>query len=38
MNELNITEYLTDMTFVIATIIGSIVAIAFIYIHKKRKS
>ncbi|MFC0523672.1 EYxxD motif small membrane protein [Pontibacillus salicampi] len=35
---MNIMEYLTDMTFVIATIIGSIVAILFIYIQKRKKT
>ncbi|KGX88241.1 hypothetical protein N784_11010 [Pontibacillus litoralis JSM 072002] len=29
-------EYLSDMTFVIATVIGTIVAILYIYIKKKK--
>lgn len=33
---MNIAEYLTDMTFVLALIIGSIVAILFIYIRKRK--
>jgi hypothetical protein len=29
-------EYLTDMTFVLALLIGSIVALMFVYVKKKR--
>ncbi|MDQ0861986.1 MULTISPECIES: EYxxD motif small membrane protein [Bacillaceae] len=31
-----IMEYLTDMTFVLALLIGSIVALMFVYVKKKR--
>ncbi|MFY0760859.1 EYxxD motif small membrane protein [Metabacillus dongyingensis] len=31
-----IIEYLTDMTFVLALLIGSIVALMFVYVKKKR--
>ncbi|WP_343798591.1 EYxxD motif small membrane protein [Bacillus carboniphilus] len=30
-------EYLTDMSFVLITVIGGIVALAYVYIHKSRK-
>ncbi|ANB58763.1 putative membrane protein [Anoxybacillus sp. B7M1] len=29
-------EYMTDMSFVLATLIGSIVALTFVYVKKKR--
>ncbi|WP_345774251.1 EYxxD motif small membrane protein [Cytobacillus sp. S13-E01] len=29
-------EYLTDMSFVLIALIGSIIAISFVYIRKKR--
>jgi hypothetical protein len=29
-------EYMTDMLFVFASLIGGIVALAFVYIRKKR--
>ncbi|MBA2876843.1 EYxxD motif small membrane protein [Thermaerobacillus caldiproteolyticus] len=29
-------EYLTDMSFVLALLIGGIVAISFVYVRKKR--
>ncbi|WP_338037007.1 MULTISPECIES: EYxxD motif small membrane protein [Metabacillus] len=31
-----IMEYLTDMTFLLALLIGSIVALMFVYVKKKR--
>ncbi|MDQ0163225.1 EYxxD motif small membrane protein [Aeribacillus alveayuensis] len=33
-----IWEYLTDMSFVLAILIGSIVALLFVFIRKKRGS
>ncbi|WP_413785442.1 EYxxD motif small membrane protein [Cytobacillus sp. IB215316] len=29
-------EYFTDMTFVLTILIGSIIAITFVYVRKKR--
>ncbi|WP_374702850.1 MULTISPECIES: EYxxD motif small membrane protein [Bacillaceae] len=31
-----IMEYLTDMSFVLALLIGSLVALMFVYVKKKR--
>lgn len=31
-----VLEYMTDMSFVLAMLIGSIVAITFVYVRKKR--
>ncbi|MGD6777652.1 MULTISPECIES: EYxxD motif small membrane protein [Bacillaceae] len=31
-------EYLTDMSFVLATIIGGIVAILYVFVKKKRRT
>ncbi|CAG9621352.1 EYxxD motif small membrane protein [Sutcliffiella rhizosphaerae] len=31
-------EYLTDMSFVLVTIIGGIIAILFVYVKKKRRT
>ncbi|WP_404430589.1 EYxxD motif small membrane protein [Sutcliffiella horikoshii] len=31
-------EYLTDMSFVLATIIGGIVAILYVFVKKKRRA
>ncbi|MCM3620246.1 LPXTG cell wall anchor domain-containing protein [Sutcliffiella horikoshii] len=31
-------EYLTDMSFVLATIIGGIVAILFVFVRRKRRT
>lgn len=31
-------EYLTDMSFVLATIIGGIVAILFVFVSRKRRT
>jgi hypothetical protein len=29
-------EYMTDMSFVLASLIGGIIALAFVYVRKKR--
>ncbi|AEH49474.1 EYxxD motif small membrane protein [Parageobacillus thermoglucosidasius] len=29
-------EYVTDMSFVLASLIGGIIALAFVYVRKKR--
>ncbi|WP_352177386.1 EYxxD motif small membrane protein [Parageobacillus sp. G301] len=29
-------EYITDMSFVLAALIGGIIALAFVYVRKKR--
>ncbi|MBB5325173.1 hypothetical protein HNQ34_002272 [Anoxybacillus tepidamans] len=29
-------EYMTDMSFVLATLIGGIIALTFVYVKKKR--
>ncbi|TDQ34154.1 EYxxD motif small membrane protein [Aureibacillus halotolerans] len=34
---MNIMEHFTDMIFVYAVIIGSLVAIAFVYVKKRRR-
>ncbi|MGX1984037.1 hypothetical protein EDD69_12312 [Thermolongibacillus altinsuensis] len=31
-----ILEYLTDVSFVLITLIGSLVALSFVYVRKKR--
>jgi hypothetical protein len=31
-----VLEYLTDMSFILITLIGSLVALSFVYIRKKR--
>ncbi|WP_347230874.1 EYxxD motif small membrane protein [Bacillus sp. LL01] len=31
-------EYLTDMSFVLATIIGGIVAILYVFVKRKRRT
>ncbi|WP_404460472.1 EYxxD motif small membrane protein [Sutcliffiella horikoshii] len=31
-------EYLTDMSFVLATIIGGVVAILYVFVKKKRRT
>ncbi|WP_328284609.1 EYxxD motif small membrane protein [Anoxybacillus sp. J5B_2022] len=31
-----VLEYMTDMSFVLAMLIGGIVAITFVYVRKKR--
>jgi hypothetical protein len=31
-------EYLTDMSFVLVTVIGCIVAILFVFVKKKRRT
>ncbi|MFG6120378.1 MULTISPECIES: EYxxD motif small membrane protein [Thalassobacillus] len=33
---MNIMEYLTDTTFVLAVIIGSIIALLFVFMNKRR--
>ncbi|WP_367643901.1 EYxxD motif small membrane protein [Bacillus sp. THAF10] len=30
-------EYLTDMSFILATLIGGIIAIVFVFVKKKRR-
>jgi hypothetical protein len=35
---MNFWEYLSDMSFVLATLIGGIVAISYVYVRRSRKT